>query len=452
MKPDTDLPLTDYDQLLSPFRDVEKPREDWRIGPEAEKFGVHASTGEALAYDGPHGVLRVLEALAREHDWAREREVADGPIISLKRGFSSITLEPGAQLELSGAPADTVHEICGAARGHMAELRNISDEMSLVWLGVGFHPLATQESLPWVPKLRYAIMREYLPTRGGRALDMMRRTATVQANLDFSDEEDAMRKLRVGLVLAPLINAMTANSPFLEGRISGKKSLRGEVWLDMDPDRSGLLPELCRRERLGYRDYADWALDVPMFLVKREGRVIPNTRQTFREFWQHGCEGHRATVADWKLHLNTLFPEARLKNTLEFRACDSLPTDLACSVPALFAGLMYDETALAEAEQLAHGLDLDAISRARPALVAHALAADIEGQPVRALAERILEIAIGGLRRRSRLDGRGQDESIHLAELGKLVERGLCPADRLLEGLDPGDRDLRSEILARTRI
>jgi glutamate--cysteine ligase len=448
----SDAPLRSPDELLEYFHASEKPRSAWRIGAEAEKFGIDALTGAPLQYEGGNGVLRVLSALIEAHGWQPERETPDGPIIALRREQAAITLEPGAQLELSGAPLPDIHGICAEARGHMAELRHISSEMNLVWLGVGFHPLARQPDLPWVPKQRYRVMREFLPTRGSGALDMMRRTATVQANFDYSDGEDALRKLRVSLVMAPLINAMTANSPFFEGRISGKKSLRGEVWLRMDPDRSGLLPQLWRKEKLGYRDWVEWALDAPMFLFKRDGRVIENTGQTFRDFMTNGSQGERPTRADWKLHLNTLFPEARLKNTLEVRACDSLPTPLACSVAALYTGLLYDQRALELAEVFAARLSYEEISAARPALIEQGLGASIAGRPARELALEVLEIGRAGLVRRARISGGGNDESIHLLRLAELNESGRSPSDLLTEGLSNDDPDLTREIIARTRI
>jgi glutamate--cysteine ligase len=444
--------IRDLDELAADFHRVHKPRSEWRIGCEAEKFGVNAETGAPLGYDGQNGVLRVLKALVDSHGWLPESESPGGPIISLKREHASITLEPGAQLELSGAPCLDIHAICAEMRGHMAELRQISSEMSLVWLGVGFHPLARQEDLPWVPKQRYAIMKEYLPTQGPRAHDMMRRTATVQGNFDVSDEKDAMTKLYVSLVFAPLINAMLANSPFREGTLGGMKSLRGDVWLGMDPARSGLIPSLWKKDEPSYRDYVEWALDAGMFLIKRRGEIVRNTGQTFRNFLADGFQGHRATIADWRLHLNTLFPEARIKQTFEVRPCDSLPTDLACSVPALYTGLLYDERALAEAHAFAKTFDFDEVTRARPALVRHGLSAAIGERPARELAERVLEIAMGGLERRGFQNDQGRDERVHLAKLAKLTSAGLSPADVLTEGLDPNDPDFRHEILARTRI
>ncbi len=444
--------ISSEDDLLELFHGYEKPRDVWRIGGEAEKFGVDATTGEPIAYEGARGVTRVFESLMERHGWEPERETPDGPVIALVRERASITLEPGAQLELSGAPLGNVHKICAEMHGHLDELREISSEMNLAWLGVGFHPLAAQSALSWVPKKRYAIMREYLPTRGSGAVDMMRRTATVQANFDYSSEEDALRKLQVSLRLSPIIHAMTANSPFMEGRLSGMKSVRGEVWMRMDPDRSGLIPALWKKERAGYRDYVEWALDAGMFLFKRGEQYIANTGQSFRSFWQNGYKGHRATLADWKLHLNTLFPEARLKSTIEVRCCDSLPTNLACSVPALFTGLLYDERALSEADELSRTFDYDGVMADRVGLVRNGLDASLAGRPAREVAEKVLDIALGGLGRRAQLSPRGHTETVHLERLARLIEKGRCPADLLTEGLTNDDKDLRREILARCKI
>jgi glutamate--cysteine ligase len=324
--------------------------------------------------------------------------------------------------------------------------------MNLTWLGVGFHPLAKQSDLGWVPKQRYAIMREYLPTRGSGGLDMMRRTATVQANFDFSSEEDALRKLVVSLKLAPLVNALGANSPFEEGKLAGYKSRRGLVWQNMDPDRSGLIPALLRTPKPGYRDYAEWALDAGMFLFKRHGRAVHNTGQKFRDFMQNGFEGERATFGDWKLHLNTLFPEARLKSTLEVRSSDSLPLRLGAAVPALFTGILYDEQALSEAEVFARELDLDQLIAARPSLVQFGLATRVGDRPMQALAERILEIAEGGLARRASLNDHGKDERIHLELLSSLVQNGKTPADALIEGLTPNTPLDVADLITRTHI
>ncbi|HEY3666594.1 MAG TPA: glutamate-cysteine ligase family protein, partial [Polyangiaceae bacterium] len=344
------------------------------------------------------------------------------------------------------------HETRTELDEHLAELGPISKEMNLTWLGVGFHPLAKQSDLGWVPKQRYAIMREYLPTRGSGGLDMMRRTATVQANFDFSSEADALKKLVVCLKLAPLVNALGANSPFEEGKLSGYKSRRGFTWLNMDPDRSGLLPALLRADKPGYRDYADWALDAGMFLFKRSGRAVHNTGQKFRDFMQNGFEGERATFGDWKLHLNTLFPEARLKSTLEVRSSDSLPLRLGAALPALFTGILYDDQALSEAEAFVREIRLEQLIAARPSLVQLGLAARVGDRPMQALAERVLEIAAGGLARRACLNEHGKDERVHLELLTSLVQSGKTPADAIIEGLTPDSRPSVADVIARTHI
>lgn len=451
ISPEDSVRVRSVEDLVAVFHAAEKPQGPFLLGTEGEKFAVHAEHFTPLAYEGPHGVRRVLEAL-EALGWEPEHEVSGGPLIALTRGRASVTLEPGSQLELSGAPLPDVHAVLAEFRQHLAELGPISQEMKLVWLGVGFHPLAAQADLSWVPKQRYAIMREYLPPRGSGAHDMMRRTATVQVNLDYASEEDAMRKLRVGLLLSPLLNAITANSPFRERRFGGQKTLRGNVWLNMDPSRSGMVKNVLAKRRARYADYVEWALDAGMFLFKRGERVIANSGQTFRDFLANGHAGEHATLADFKLHLNTLFPEVRLKNTLELRSCDTLPLELMGAVPAFGAGLFYDERALGEAEALADSLGVDAIEQARPELVTRALAASVGGQPLRTLAERLLEIAQGGLARRARRDATGADERVHLEPLARLVAQGLTPADRLLAGLQGEGPFAAAELVRRTRI
>jgi glutamate--cysteine ligase len=426
---DDERPIRGIGELVSVFQAAEKPPERFRIGVEAEKFGVHAPTGAPISYEGERSVVRIFDALGR-FGWLPERESEDGPVLALRRDGASITLEPGSQLELSGAALDDLHAARAEFDAHLAELRPISDELELAWLGVGFHPIARQEELGWVPKQRYRVMKTYLPTRGYAAHDMMRRTATVQANFDYANERDALRKLVVSLKLSPLIHAMTAHAPFRERRRTDHASLRGEVWLHMDPARSGLIPALWSAKSPGYADYVEWALDAGMFLFKRGDEVIANTGQRFRDFMRDGFEGHRATLADFRLHLNTLFPEARLKNTVEVRGCDAQRLELSSSIPAIFTGFLYDERALAEAEELARPFDYETIEASRPALVRDALRARIGDTPARALAERLLDIARGGLDRRARRDERGRSESAYLEPLVALVERGECPADQ----------------------
>ena len=437
------------DDLIQVFRAAEKPTSAYRLGTEAEKFGVHSQTFAPLSYDGDFGVVQVMRALSR-FGWQPESEYEGGPLIALQRAGASVTLEPGSQLELSGTAVGDVHAVRAELDQHFRELAELSREIPVTWLSVGFHPLARQSDLTWVPKKRYAIMREYLPPLGANAHDMMRRTATVQINLDYSSERDAMRKLRVGLLLSPLLHAITANSPFYEGKASGSKSLRGNVWLNMDKSRSGMIHPVLAKRDPGYADYVEWALDAGIFLLKRGDRVLANTGQTFRDFLANGFQGERATLADFKLHLNTLFPEVRLKNTLELRSCDALSSELLTTIPALGAGLFYDETALAEAERLSERLDPQAIERARPELVRSGLAAQIGTESAKALAIEVLDIAARGLDRRARLDADGASERKYLAPVIALAETARSPADVLLEGLP--EAPSAAEIVRRTRL
>lgn len=440
------------DQLTELFRTAEKPAEAFRIGGEAEKFGVLTRTGVPLDYAGETGVARVMAYLAEQHGWAPQSETRGGPVIALTRGHASITLEPGSQLELSGSPHADVHAVVQEMDEHLIELEPISREMGVSWLGVGFHPLAAQRNLTWVPKQRYGVMKTYLPTRGSRALDMMRRTATVQANFDYSSERDAMQKLVVLLKLSPVLHAMLANAPFIEGKVSPLKSERGDVWLHMDPSRSGLVRRLWEVPEPTYSDYAEWALDAGMFLFRRGDTFVQNTGQTFRSFLADGYEGHRATFADWQLHVNTLFPEVRLKRTLEVRGADMLPGRLIGALPAITTGIIYDADSLDRALELTASLRYEEMEAARPALVRDGLAASIGKTPARELALRVLDIAESGLKRRALVRADGEDESVYLSPIRELAARGHCPADTLRQGLAVGDQPTPAEIIARTRI
>ncbi|HJK97963.1 MAG TPA: glutamate-cysteine ligase family protein [Polyangiaceae bacterium LLY-WYZ-14_1] len=442
-------PISGLDDLLAPFYEAETPRTEWRVGTEAEKFGVRVDDGAPLPFLGEGGVRRVLSELAERHGWHEVQEVEGGEVIALRRSGASVTLEPGAQLELSGAPQWCVHQSVAELQGHDAELRDLSKELGIVWLPVGFHPWALQDELPWVPKLRYGVMREYLPTRGRRALDMMRRTCTVQANLDYASEADAFRKLAVSLRAQPIVGAMFANAPFFEGQVTGRVSERIAVWNEVDPDRCGLLPFVWEGDG-SYQRYVEWALDVPMFLVKRGGRVLRNTGQTFRTFLADGFQGARATQEDWVTHLNTLFPEARLKKTLELRGADTQETHLLGALPAIWKGLLYDDEALDAAAQLLSRLDPAEAMASRAAIADGGLRAQLGGRELAEWAAELCEIARAGLVRLDCRDRRGQDESVHLAPLIALVARGMTPADALLaEYRDAGEPPLRSWLVAR---
>jgi len=448
--PPNDKPIERFDDLLEVFRSAEKPRAEWRVGAEMEKFGVDERSGEAINYAGARGVGGILEELAKRYGWNREYEYDGAPLIALTRDGASITLEPGSQLELSGAPLVHAHQVCAEFSAHLRELRPISEPLGLVWLGLGFHPFARRSDFFFVPKQRYGIMREYLPTRGALALDMMLRTSTVQANFDYDGEADAMRKVRVATKLAPVVTAMFANSPFYEGKPFGGKSYRAKVWLDVDPDRSGLVPPMWKADA-GYADYVEWALDAPMFMVKRGGEKVHNTGQTFRAFWKDGFGGHRALYSDWVTHLNTLFPEVRLKKTIEVRGADAQGAALACALPAVTTGMLYDDAALGELDELTRDWTLAEVTEARRHVWKDGLAVPLHGATLKDHAARVLSVASGALERRHHLSAAGKDERSHLAKLQELVAQGLTPADKLLEGLDKV-ADARAEIIARTNL
>lgn len=429
-----DKPIATYDDLLSIFHAACKPSSEFRCGAEMEKFGVFED-GTPVPYEGPRSVHGLLEDLATK-GWTPDRETPDGPLIALLRNGASITLEPGSQFELSGAPLMHAHEICAEFRNHLADIAPYSSqEPRITWLGLGFHPFAKREDFTMVPKQRYPIMREYLPTRGSMALDMMLRTATVQANYDFSSEADAMLKLRVALRLSPLTTALFANSPFVEGKPFGGKSYRAKVWLDVDNDRSGLVPSMWKKNAT-FVDYVEWALDVPMFMFKRDGLKVSNTGQTFRSFWKSGFSGHKPLLSDWKTHLNTLFPEVRLKNTIEVRGADSQGAPLACTLPALWTGIFYDAEALKAADAMTADWTHDEVQASRKEVWAKGLGAKFRAGTYQPFAEKLIEIAEGGLERRGLKSASGKDERAHLAKLKELVAKGESPADRLLDGIE----------------
>jgi glutamate--cysteine ligase len=437
------MPLR-YENLFEPFFGAMKPRSEWRVGIEAEKFGVDAGSGAAIGYEGDRGIVAVFRRLQDSCGWVPMSETPGSPVIGLTRGDASVTLEPGGQLELSGTPAGSVQALVDESRSHLAELERVSADLGIEWLSVGFHPFARPEDLPWVPKARYGIMREYLPRRGARALDMMRRTCTVQANFDYGSEEDAMRKLRLALKLSVVVTAMAANSPFYEGMLTGDACERARVWLDVDPDRQGLLPRMWSPKST-LRDYVQWALDVPMFLFKRGGAAVANTGQTFRSFLADGYQGHRAEIGDWGLHLQTLFPEVRLKTTIEVRGADALPADLAAGLPALWTGVLYDDRALAEAEVLTESFDVEQMQALRGDVAKRALGSMLGKKPIAEIAQALVGIAKGGLERR------GQGEARFLEPLAALACRGECPAGRLVRGLPDDPAARRREMIARMR-
>ena len=352
-------PATSGGQLLTSKRDLvdyiasgEKPREDWRIGTEHEKFGYTNEDLRPLPYAGPRGIHAMLEGLSR-FGWQRVEEA--GNLIALvDDAGGSITLEPGGQLELSGAPLEDLHQTCAEVQKHLAQVREVAEPLGISFLGSGFQPKWRREDIPMMPKGRYEIMRSYLPTRGSMGLDMMFRTCTVQVNLDFSSEADMVKKFRVSMALQPIATALFANSPFEEGKPSGFLSRRSHTWTDTDPDRCGILPFVFEAG-MSYERYVDYILDVPMFFVYRDGRYIDASGQSFRDFLAGrlpALPGEFPTSGDWSDHLTTAFPEVRMKKFLEMRGADGGPWRSLCALPAFWVGLLYDQEALDEAAEL----------------------------------------------------------------------------------------------------
>ncbi|MEN9577307.1 MAG: hypothetical protein RJA70_316 [Pseudomonadota bacterium] len=438
-------PLTTREQLTEVFRASEKPAEQFRVGVEAEKFVVDRTTFQPMPYAGPRGAEGLFSYMSEHFGWSAKAEVPGGPPISLEREGASITLEPGAQFELSGAPHFTLAQVEAELVRHNAELKVLQDQFDLAFLHVGFHPWAKHADLPWVPKRRYPIMKSYLPTRGSRGVDMMLRTATVQVNLDYSSEHDAMLKLVTLSRLTPLLRAAFLNSPFIEGARGERLGERLDVWLNMDPARSGVLEQLWTLDNPRYADYAEWALDAGMFLFTRDGQVVANTGQTFRAFMRDGFEGHRATPADWKLHLGTLFPEIRLKNTLEIRFADTLPAELAMSLPALLVGLSYDPLALEQARELAAKVSPVGVGALHRAVAVSGLATPFDGGRVRDAVERLIDIAAAGL---ARLAPQAADAR-YLEPLQRLVAQGQTPAELLIADWGRSGKALQEFLVAR---
>jgi glutamate--cysteine ligase len=423
------VPIESVDQLVSQFREAAKPCDRWMIGTEWEKLAVDPRSGRAVAYHGAHGIEAILDALAAEFGW--EPKAEGGHTVALWRDGASITLEPGGQVELSGRQCPTIHCTEKELAGHVRELLTVGRDLGVAFLGLGAQPISALDEIGWVPKERYRIMREYMPTVGSLGHHMMKATATVQANIDFSDEQDAIAKLRVGMGTAPLLAAMFANSPFVEGRLSDRLSFRSHVWSDTDPARCGLLPFLFRDDA-SFADYVEWALDVPLYFVLRGGRYLTEaTGMPFRRFLEGGLPGERATIDDWNLHLTTLFPEVRLKGYIEFRSCDSQAPALVLAIPALVKGLCYDAGALDAAWELVRPWTLQERLQLQDDVTRGALDAEIRGTRVLDLARKLVAIAHEGLRKQAALDDDGRDECRYLEPLEELLAAGLCPAAAL---------------------
>ena len=426
-------PIESRADLLSVFERGEKAPADWRIGTEHEKFVYRLADHRAPSWDEEGGIRDLLIGLT-EFGWKPVEE--GGKVIALTGEDGTISLEPAGQLELSGAPLENLHESCAESGRHLKQVKAVGDRLGLGFLGLGMWPDKARTDLPMMPKGRYAIMARHMPRVGSLGLDMMLRTCTIQTNLDYASEADMVMKFRVGLALQPVATALFANSPFTEGKPNGFKSFRSHIWEDTDPARTGMLPFVFE-DGFGYERWCDYALDVPMYFVFRDGQYIDAAGLSFRDFLDGRLSvlpGEKPTLADWTDHLSTAFPEVRLKSFLEMRGADGGRWGRICALPALWVGLLYDAQALDEAWQLARDWTMEEREAMRHAVPRLALDAPAPGgQTVGELAGQVLDIAAGGLARRARLNASGDNEGGFLDPLRDVVASGMTFADRLLE-------------------
>ncbi|TDK20332.1 glutamate--cysteine ligase [Luteimonas aestuarii] len=427
-----DTPITDRAQLVAVLASGEKPREAWRIGTEHEKFGFRLDDLRPPTFDGDRGIEALLKGLVR-FGWDPVDE--GGRTIALLKDGASVTLEPAGQLELSGAMLENIHQTCREVGAHLYEVKAVADELRLGFLGMGFQPKWRRDQMPWMPKGRYRIMREYMPKVGSLGLDMMTRTCTVQVNLDYASEADMVKKFRVSLALQPVATALFADSPFTEGKPNGYLSYRSHIWTDTDPDRTGML-DFVFEDGFGYERYVDYLLDVPMYFSYRDGVYHDASGQSFRDFLQGRLPvlpGALPTLRDWNDHMTTAFPEVRMKKYLEMRGADGGPWNRLCALPAFWTGLLYDDAALDAAWDLVKGFSMAERNAMRDAVPRMALGAPAPGGTLRELAREALKVSVAGLRRRARLNSKGMDETGFLDALVEIVESGQTPAERKLE-------------------
>lgn len=428
-------PIESEDQLADYLARGCKPESDWRIGTEHEKFGYRKDDLSPLPYDGEKSIRAMLEGLRDNFGWTPVEE--GDRIIGLEKGGANVSLEPGGQLELSGAPLETIHETCDEVNDHLSQVKAVADRIGVGFIGLGAAPHWTHGEMPLMPKGRYKLMDGYMQKVGTHGTQMMRRTCTVQVNLDFATEADMVRKLRVALALQPVATALFANSPFFEGRLNGHKSWRSRVWRDLDADRTGMLPFVFE-EGFGFEAWVQYALDVPMYFVYRDGTYIDALGQSFRDFLKGelpALPGEKPTMSDWADHLTTAFPEARLKKFIEMRGADGGPWRRLCALPAFWVGLLYDGAALDAAWDLAKGWSAETREELRVAASVDGLQARVDGVSMHVLARSCVEIAETGLRARARPGAGGMipDETHFLNALKESVETGRAPADELIQ-------------------
>ncbi|MEP3639742.1 MAG: glutamate--cysteine ligase [Paracoccaceae bacterium] len=428
-------PIERYEQLAEYLADGCKPKQDWRIGTEHEKFGYCKDTLNPLPFEGERSIRAVLEGLRDRYGWAPIQE--GDHLIGLEKDGANISLEPGGQLELSGAPLETIHQTCDEVNDHLRDVKSIADKVGVGFIGLGAAPVWEHEDMPLMPKGRYKLMDSYMQSVGTAGTTMMRRTCTVQVNLDFSTEADMVQKMRVALALQPVANALFGNSPFFEGKVNGHKSWRGYVWRHLDDARTGMLPFVFE-DGFGFDAWVEYALDVPMYFVYRDGEYIDALGQSFRDFLKGqlpALPGETPTLSDWADHLTTIFPEARVKQFIEMRGADGGPWRRLCALPAFWVGLMYDQSSLDAAWDLVKGWDAETREALRVEASVAGLAAQVGTVNMHELAREVVAISDAGLKARGFAGSGGlvPDETHFLNALKESLETGQAPADELLE-------------------
>lgn len=426
-------PIESVDQLKDYLASGCKPKDRWRIGTEHEKFVFCRTDLKPIPYEGEAGIRTILEKLGEETGWTIIAE--NGLPIGLKGEGATVSLEPGGQFELSGAPLENLHQTCDEANRHLEAVKKVCEPMGVAFLGMGFAPTWTLAETPKMPKARYDIMRRYMPTKGKLGLDMMHRTCTIQVNLDFSSEADMAAKFRTSLALQPIATALFANSGLYEGKPSGYASYRAHIWTDTDPDRTGLL-QFVFEDGFGFERYADYMLDTPMYFVRRGGQYIDAAGQSFRDFLKGALPalpGEKPTMDDWEDHLSTAFPEVRLKTFLEMRGADGGPWARICALPALWVGLLYDEEALGAAWDVAKGWTAEEREKLREDVARNGLQAKVGRRTVQDVALEILSISREGLRRRARMGNMKEDETTYLDPVHKIAESGVTMGEYTVE-------------------
>ncbi len=429
-------PITDYRQLVEHLESGCKPKAAWRIGTEHEKFAYCHADLKPLTYDGEVGIRTLLDGLADQFGWERINE--NGMPIALKKGGANISLEPGGQFELSGAPVRTLHETCAEVHEHLDQVRTVAEPLGVGMLGMGFQPKWSRDDIPWMPKGRYKIMKKHMQKMGNLGLDMMLRTCTIQTNLDFGSEADMVTKFRVSLALQPVVTALFANSPFTNGEPNGFVSYRSHIWTDTDPDRTGILPFVFE-DGMGFERYVEHVLDVPMYFVYRDGAYVDASGQSFRDFLDGrlpALPGEAPTITDWDDHLTTLFPEVRMKRFLEMRGADGGPWRSLCALPAIWVGVLYHQASLDAAFDLVKDWTIEEHQALRDQVPYTGLATPFRSGTVLDLARTMLEIAGDGLKARAEEDWAAQDERQFLTFLKGVIDRGRTPAEDKLAAFE----------------